>query len=518
MDLKSFLDTLETRTRIKEFQDDERETTGAGNFMADFINCPGEDSEVKSSLDKRSHKPGELFTRFYLSMYRNAMPGDTITPSLMLSQVQDAHLPSGAFTLSTDFVLPSENFLTAKTLGGLSKLSLSGDFHAVDPTKTRIGYQGTTHELKAIWENDTLTVSAHGEYSSLLPELIKNIKPECLTVLLSKEDAERWIRNSNIVARWVLRRLLKPQPKMAFDLPFGGGPSMRNVEVIEINLGPAMFSQCEKAIGKSLINKVDGEPSSVIQVVKKLPQGQFVLPTLQAIAKKITELKTSTAFDAPVLSPMQAKTLLDKEIDLVGQSCEGGLKGLLGFGPNTHRIRGPLVKMLAREHFGKEILPDDDDLEAGDYLRLLQEKQLAPKDALENAGEAWDTSVYEGRLFQCFRRSYIENPRTSIERFREWYVNKRPELDITGEACLDASLASGLALPAGSILNRCDIKDKTESLEDDQLVVGGYHSERSHLYIRVNIAGGSKLIDLQTWACGQMGVSFRDDDPDADNR
>lgn len=423
------------------------------------------------------------------------------TPLLvsLLERTRGMQFAPGTFEVDAEVYWPTEAFVQEHDLGGLTEVRLRGSFYACDPTKVRIGFPGRSHELEVELKGKSMQISAKGDYSALLPRIISELKPQFATIRLSASDAQRWLNKTSGLRKWLLKRTLQPKKRNYLALQMGGGISFDEKEEIETTIATSALSACADAIGKPLINEVTGEQTFVVSLTKVFLRRSQILPTLQNVVRIIGELKTRTVFDYPLLTTSQSKEMLEKEIDLVSKSYEH----LFFFGMNTHIVRGPLVKRLAREHFGDDILVPFDAMNAQQYLAFLQNQGFNYGVEVEEKHEP-PYILKEMYLLQFFRQSYANDPRDSVERFRQYYVNSAPTVKITGKAETDAVRATNLSLPTQALLSGFSLKERSRQ-GDNEVAITRHGEDKVHFWVRISL-DSCKLLDLQEEVCKRMGV------------
>ncbi len=407
----------------------------------------------------------------------------------------------GTFEVNTEVYWSKESFVKEHDFGSLNKINLRGSFYACDPTKTRIGCSGTSHELEVELKGMSMQISAKGDYSALLPRIISELKPQFATIRLSADDAQRWLNKTGGLRKWALKRTLQPKKRNYLALQMDGGVSFNEKEEIETTIDASRLPACADAIGKPLINEVTGEKTFLISLTRRFWRKSQILPALQNVVRIIDDLKTQTVFDHPLITIAQAKEMLDKEIDLVSKSYEH----LFFLGGNTHRVRGPLVKRLAQEYFGDNtILLQFEEMDAPQYLTFLKSRGFNYSNKMKKEDEP-PYILKEMYLLQFFRQSYAKDPRNLVERFRRHYVNSAPTVKITGKAETDAARVTNLSLPTQALLSGFTLKERP-SQGDNEVSITPYREDQVHFWVRVSL-NSCKLLDLQEEVCKRMGVT-----------
>ena len=419
----------------------------------------------------------------------------------LFEQTRSLKLAPRAFEVDLGMYWPTATFTQEQDLGDLTEVNVFSSFDARDPTKTRIGFPYKGHHLDVELKGRSMQISTKGDYSALLPRIISELKPQLATIRLSASDAQRWLnKTKGRFRKWLLKRALKPKKRNYIALQIGGGVSFDEKEEIETTITASMLSACADAIGKPLINEVTGKQTFVVSLTKLFLWKSQILPALQSVVRIIGELKTKTIFDYPLLTISQAKEMLDKEIDLVRQSYEQ----FLFFGQNTHMMRGPLVKRLAQEHFGDNIVVPFDEMDAPQYLAFLQSRGFDYTYETNERNES-PYILKEMYLLRFFRQSFTKDPRNSIEQFRRFYINPAPMMWIRGSGIrTDAARIANVSLPTQALLWEFGIKGHS-SIRDDLVNITRISNNLVNFQIGI-LLDSYKLLDLQDEVCKSMGV------------
>ena len=418
---------------------------------------------------------------------------------------------------------PTEVFDREVDIGDF-KVEIRGYFHDLDSTKMRIGCHGKSSILDAKLEGNNLKISAEGEYSALLPRLINEINPESATIRLSKDDAQRWIKKVSWLKRPALKMLLRPEKK-TFVVFQGGGISFGEVDIIEVDIPVFLLPACAEAIGKPLINEGNAKGSFIVNLTKVFSQRNQILPALQNVVRALGEFETRTLFNYSLLTTSRAKRMLEKEIGLLDRVFQENRFSL----ERSYWQWLPLVRRLAREYFGERSdvitlidkpLPGfEKKAKTGD---LMWWEKTSPAEYLaflrgfgfEYIGHLKEEDLVgymlkEVYLFEFFRQSYAENPDRSVEKFRQWYVNPAPTINIAGDMEADASVISKISLPSQAFLSGLSIWQERDQ-GDSRLSIWDSSREETRLEIGAPLGPSeSILLDLQNDICEKMGIIFQ---------
>ena len=431
---------------------------------------------------------------------------DTIPLLLfLLDRTRGLSFDPATFAVKANFYWTADSFAQETGFEGLTRIRINGNFYTINPKKTRVGFVDKFHQLDADLKGNSMQISAKGDYSSLIPRIIDELKPQFITIQLSASDAQRWIKNSSWFERLVLKRLLKPKKQSLLSFSMGGGGvSLSEEDVIQVTMPTAVLAKCVNAIGRPLINHVIGEDSFIVSITKVFPRGREVLSTLKSLVRITSELKTDTVFDHPILTTSQAKKLLEKEIKIVANSYEDSYY----LGTHTHTRRGPLVERLARDHFGDDILVPFGDMDPAQYLAFLQGHGFV------YSGEAGlkQESPYiqkEMYLFTFFQQSYATDPRDSVERFRQCYIQSQPRITIDGETTFDAAAIGEMKMSSHASLLSFSLEECSGHGENEVSVSRlSPSSDDVHCWVRLSLDSPCKLLSLQEEFCERVGIRW----------
>ncbi len=496
MSLRTLVESLRSISpdELRGFRQEQivsREVAGRVNYPPDWENVGIE-----------LHRASGGATGCNLRLSGDGKPSEELTPLLttLLDRSRRQRFEPGAFEVETEVEWPVEAFSQEFDLADLTRVEVRSSFWTCDTTKVRIGFPSQRHELKIELAGRRMTITASGDYSSLLPRLIAALKPQIATIRLSEADAKRWLSKTRGLQKWVLGKQLQPQRRTVLSLEVGGGPSFSEQDDIEVSVSTRLLSACAEAIGRPIINEVTGEETFLVNLTRLFTRPGQILPALQAAVQIIGELETQTVFGHPMLTTEGAKELLEKEITLIQRSYQEWCM----FGLNTHLIRGPVVKRLVREHFGDDILVPFDEMDPPSYLAFLKSRGFVYNGALDKKHDP-PYQLKEQYLLAFFVQSFASDPRDSIERFRQSYVNAPPRLEITGVAKQDASRMAKLSLPARALLTGFSLRERSRQ-GDNEMIVRRDYRDQVHFWARVSL-DSCRLLDLQEEACQRLGVT-----------
>ena len=435
-----------------------------------------------------------------------------------------------------------EAFQDERRLTGLffDEVKVESIVYACDPTKVRIGMPIQSYEIEATTQANKMILKATGNYRGQLEGLVERFNPQYAKLNLSKEDTERLLRavRNYPIGKYVagiFKKNSRPKEKYEISFLLGGGMGSRTQEVIELVVPTRVLRKYEEAIGKPLIVVSPNQVSQVTEFIKVYGMGGQLLgerlSDLQALTKNILQMDLGIFYNHPVLTNGSARELLDDEIDIISKDYESVFR----LGLNSHMWRGGGVKILAREHFGGEVVDKFDELGVNDYVNFLKARGYVEPRAedveSERTREVYAKARAGGRiedrafanepeyiakgrhLLEFFKQSYKKDPKESVQRFREFYQNSGPEIRILARGRgKDASKLRKLKLPSQARLYSFGITkhmNRTTSYNNDLSIDRTFPScDYGYFWCRTSV-DSPILLPLQEYACREMGVSFK---------
>ena len=461
---------------------------------------------------------------------------DEVQPILdeIFSRAKVLKFGKGTSQIEYNVLWTPEDFQEERKLTGLffDTVKVSSRAYTCNPTQVRIGMNGQSHEIEASTHTNQMVLTATGKYGEHLNDLVERYKPQAARLRLSRDDAERLLKGvRNGSFKYFsnnLEKFLHPKERSVINLSLGSGINIGTQEVIEITVSTPALRQFEQIIGKSLIRYDHG--SGVTEFLKIYGLGMLRgerLSDLQSLAREIPQMNLGVIYEHSMLTNSEAKELLDKEIGLVVK----GYEDMFFFGMNSHMVRGGLVKRLAREHFGDEILTGFEDLSVNDYVGFLRargylepsaesvereiEREINAKYRAEMGiedrafNDEPDYIAKEMHLLEFFKQSYSNGPRESIKNFRDGYKNKAPEIEISASSRdKDAAKLGRLKLPSESRLYGFGIREQVPGCCNELLITRTLpSSENIHFWSRTSV-DSPIILALQEYACHEMGIRF----------
>jgi len=457
--------------------------------------------------------------------------GEDVQPILdeLFSRAKSVRLHKGTAKVKYKVLWTPESFQEERKLNGLfsDNIKVESTAYNYDPTQNRLVTQCQSHGIEATTNGNRMTLNTRGKYRRELKSIIERHGPQFANLNLSKDDAERLLRADSTNSE--LKKALSPEKREVLGISQDRGISFGEQEVIEITVPTRDIHKYEDAIGKPLID-TDKE-SRVTKLVKIYGLGAILrgerLSDLQSIAREIPNMDLGIIYGHPMVTNIDARRMLDEEIELIDR----GYKEMFLFGLNAHMIRGRLVKRLAIEHFGEEVVNNFDKLEVNDYITFLKARGYVEPRAedvedeetrefytiLRAEGKIEDRAfstepdyvAKERHLLEFFKQSYAQDPKDSVQMLRKHYQNEPPKVTISATSRKDASILSRLKLPSKSKLCEFGIEENLGAEHQNSLSISrmGFLDERIHFYLRTSVDSPT-LLQLQEYACSQIGVRF----------
>lgn len=406
------------------------------------------------------------------------------------------------YVVKTNMIWDADQFSGEINLEDTTRVTVRSSFYEKDPTKVRIGFQGKLHSFEAKMNDRAITLTAKGDYKSLFAAILKEIKPQTADIRISPADARILLEKTSGWRQKGLRHLLKPQKKqfLALDM-ISGSPTFKSEEVIDITVPVSYISIISNAIGKELLKNESSDETCVLNLNKQYFLRRSILPDLQKILNILSGFKPALMIDQILLTAEQAKTLLNLEIDHISKSYEL----FMYLGPNTHMMRGKMVRQLAEDQFGDRINEPFEQMGPDKYLEFLKTKGFEYKGELDNAREP-EYILKERYLLQFFKQSYLKNPDRAIANYQNWYTNKPSKISIEGEIKSDASRISKLRLPSYAMFSGFELKEAGYG-NTNGISISKFDETRISFHMNIS-AVSHPLLDLQEIACDTLGVKF----------
>ena len=362
MTLSNLINDLKQATEGKELSHEERERLVDGKII-----LPDDFSRYEIQFENMNYcnsKGPKPLNHLLVSAFPERSL-DELQPVLdeFFRRAKDLRLRKGVADVQYGVFWTPKAFQDERRLTGLffDEVEVESTAYTCDPTQVRIGMPGQSHEIEATTQANKMVLKATGNYRGQLERLVEIFNPQYAKLNLSKEDAERLLKKvrNNQLGKRVVERLeeaLQPEQKDVMNLSLGGGISFGTQEVIEIALPTRDLRQYEEAIGKPLVVVSPKQDSQVTEFIKVYGLGGLWrgkrLSDLQALARDIPQMDLGILYNHPVLTNGEAKELLDAEIDIISKVYES----VVGLVMNSHMWRGGIVKRLARQHFGEDVL------------------------------------------------------------------------------------------------------------------------------------------------------------------
>ncbi len=536
MTLARLIADLKQTTKGKELSKKERkelsqEIQNRIIFPKDF-----EDGEVEldniNSCNKKSPSYDLLISAFPERSLENVQP---VLDKTFERAKKMPKLKRGIANLRYDVYWSLNDFLEEQNLRGLffDKITVEARAYSCDTTKTRRRLNDNDHKINTTLKAGMLTFGAIGNYGKYLNHLVSLINPQYAKLTLSQDSAERLLRpHKPRLVKDLLERTLKPKTRQEISLNFNSGafvPGISNKSSIEINVRTDQLEKIVDTIGIPLVNPPSHQESRVNYFIKKYGLFDSIdgrkkqLNDMKKIAREIPKMDLKLIFNHPMITIDSAKELFDAEINGIYNSYRTYFIPD-GFGNEVHRSNA--AREFPRIHFGKELVDSIDKFSYKDFLTKLKKKGYLPKtkelfywetDKSYNDFREHEKSLKEIHLLRFFMQSYPQNPEPSINKYRDFYKNTPPKLEIYSDEVdrpfrRDASSLPNIVLPSKAKLLSFTIteheKDKTPYSDDLAITRSFPLSERIHFWSRTSF-DSPRLLQLQEYACREMGINFK---------
>lgn len=432
------------------------------------------------------------------------------TQTLQLKKGHDVTLEYGLFWTPEGF---SEEQLFPQT--SVKQIEIKARTVTHDPNKLRFGgtnYQRHGFEVNFDADDLELKITAERNYRKDLKRLIEILKPQKARVRLSQRDAKRLLKNPEVSSR--LKKELQPQEGFALGFDrFGGGIQPKMSEVIETIVSLDELRLLSERLRKNLINPKAGQESQVVEFAKgynpfSLLTGE-VSKDLKNAANFISQIISSKSDEQPLISTEQARAFLERETEITQEMYENQWKYILGGMPNVHIFRGRLVKGLAREAIGDKVVERFDELSVTDYPAFLESQGYKPQGVAENEPDYIQKELH---LFEFFKQVFEKDPTKAIEKYRQYYTLRPPQLEITAKVKEDATKVRQLKLPQYAKiyslkLDQWHVRSKSGYGNDLSISRSSPSADDIFFWSRTSL-DQPILLPLQEWACSKMGIIF----------
>lgn len=522
MNLKEFISELrvreasvKTREELVKLDEEVRERLSIPESMEN----PG--GELGSGARHDFSRDGSMLVQVGVRQKIDYEGIPVVTPDgveEVFESIRRLKLRPGEHELGYKLSWDKEGFLEEDGLEGLfnSDLTLMTGFFTRDPSKNRIVGETCRNIVKATTRIGDCKLELDGEYRTRTRQLLETLRFQTATVELDSRDAERLIRECSRVygpnSRKTKRVIsaLTPIDRSYVSLSEGEGISFSDRSVINVNLRLQDLREFERIIGHSLISPPSGGTARALEfsksygVIDQLLRKRR-LRDFQRLVRTVSDMELRVDPIHPPITLSAAKELLDSEVELVRESYDNDLL----FGYNSHMIRGRMVRRLAREQLGREVDRDFDELSVDDFVIRLEKYGYAPR---EDFGRTeLDYIAKEKHLLACFLESYKQNPKVSIDKFRDSYKPDMMPLSVTADVRnFDAAKSPGIVIPSRAevvsfgLQRNFDLRNK---VSNNYLSMNA-GTVANGLIVRVAL-DDPRILDLQNSACEMAGVSFK---------
>ncbi len=424
--------------------------------------------------------------------------------ALLLSLKQRRFTPK-TFSVDAKNQWSISGFENGKSVGSMRKIKIRASYYTIDNTKLRIGFTAQSHviNIEADLNTHQVSIDAEGEYTSLLPDIFNLIHPQNVTIHFTPEDAKTVIDKVPSITRKYLENALKPKKQNYLALSLGG-MSFGEKENISITLSSNTVAALESLLGKSLFRDPKERTTCITNMNKTIIFTKNILKCLKSLVALINSFRPDVMFNHPLVTTAEAKSLLEKEMEIVLDSFK--IQNWLIFGHNTHMVRGGLVKRLASEYFQEDLWGPYEEMEADEYLKYLISRGFVKEEITDKTIPSIGYIMKQWYLMRFIHQAYLNDPKDLVEQVRNSYVNKAPEIDITGETRIDASDIKSLILPNESTMSYLQLQEQTSEADND-ISFEIKEDKTVRLWVRLSVES-AKLLDLQDNLCNQFGINF----------
>lgn len=476
-------------------------------------------AEVEAkNLNFRREEAPDYYLR--LSAYY-ALPQEELTAILQeaLGRGKSLKLPSGHYDARLKQAWTPQDFNAEAGLPSFwhSKTSVTSYASTISPDNVRmLGANQSTHRAEVELERNIMTIEAEGEYRRHLRNIAGALEPQIATVRLSKEDAERVMELSqqNAVGRLLagqLRKQLEPQERTSLRIGIGTGVSFDTQDVIELNLRTGQVLYLEGQLHKDLFRPAKDQESQVVKLSKVYSLVGILRNRRFGDMKRVAGMLEEIAFSPNgnyAVSEEQAKALLDKELQMLQDFYGDDIRYMFALGGNMHIFRGNVVKRLARELLGEEVVEPLQELGVDEYVNFLASKGYNPGQ-FETGRILPPYSVKERHLLEFYQQVYQQDPSKAAALYRRGYLNTRPSVTIDADIRDDGSKIQRLDVASKARIFSFEVKQPIRSSGNNDFSFGTItpNSEDAHFWARTRLSG-SELLPLQEWACDKVGITF----------
>lgn len=523
MTLSKLVEHLKIKTSNRELTREDRETIEERVIFPDRFKQSA--SPPKISIRKGTHGYNLEIEGYISSVLGESKLFRSIMEELHRETISN-NLRRGIFQYGLFWKDP-ETFQAEESLRDFYEIEVSSCADIPDPKKTMLE-KTQSHYMTARGENErNLGIIAEGKYRAIMDSLVKDLRPQVATLKLSPEDAEKLIRKAGehpvlkYFARDLEEQIAKSLNPSDFDnmfksslLSFAG---IQNPMEIEVVFKTFLLDYLNEIIQKPLISIQENRKTQITEIKKRYGlmrrlMGKNLLSDLQTVARRLQAIDLGVFFDYQLLTYESAKELLDREIGILSESYENRIvTGRRYFGFNPHMVMGWHVKRFAKMYFDDKLVEgfdraviDREDL--GPYIGFLKSFGYQPTQSFE------DEPPYiakERHLLEFFKQTYANNPEKAVQKYKERYQNKKPDLEIFGETHKRklSSLRESI-IPKNLGLYSFYIQEGRIPYDNQvRLHTSGPTSDFYTFTCSVDLCSPS-LLQLQESACNQVGITF----------
>lgn len=424
--------------------------------------------------------------------------------------VKNLNIKKGIATAMYKLTWEPEDFLNEKKPEKLktNKFKIEANAYTCETKEPRILGNKERHLIEATLKGNELSIQASGNYRKHLKDIFSNFEPNFATIILSKDDSYRTIRNisheiGGEKAAKRLEKILTPA-KIEIEEHQLDKISKKEEEINLLQIPYENIESYEDILGKPLICPHPSQMSQVTQFTKIYSPMDTLLgknySDFRSIARDISNINFDVPYTAPVLSDSGARDLISREMDI--------LYTILKTGQSSFILEEEIEK-LVEEHFSEEKTQKIFSQIYGDfssYMKLLSNFGYKPEKNFENEVHP-DIAKYI-HLLEFFRQSYEKNPDESIQQYRQFYKNTPPSTKIEATGETDISSLNKIKMPDTAKLKYFEINPQAGKRTYNDLSIEKTQNEEVGVHSTINTEYPI-ILPIQEYILQGMGFKFK---------
>lgn len=479
------------------------EREAARETMGERVHYPSgwEIDHDSTKLHRPYGEDGNWQLRLSVHIDRGPAVKELITK--LLERVQQREFRADAYAVQVDVQWTVEELLQEVSTLPVPEIKMRASLYTRSPEHQR--GPSLEHSLEAEFLTRELTVSAMREYRALLPGIVQELQPQQAVLSLTPADVigcHKWLKTLGW-GKGKIKKALEPQLVPHLRISADGTVSTPLEEVIQLAIPTEAVESLAQTLGKSLLVQPTTETSGIVAYRKYFSRYEEGLPALQIIARQLEKFQPTVLLNQPLITEDEARVSLDQEIKEV---CEEYAKP----GLTDWKWAESMLRRLVDDHFSFEARKALFDAEEAERLALFAKAGYTyqPTVVIPSSGDEWWLNVPHMRrahqLLEYFLWSFRKDPGTSVEKFREFFINRPQSVSIRGTSKWRAEISQRIFLPKHSQL--WGVKVQPLDGDDNEVVLDGFSNV--HFWIRAAVES-PELVDLQDWLCNELGVKFQ---------